>query len=88
MVYQPNAEKFSNYRARRYYTCRMCGDLQDIIDMLGKEDGSECPPLDRELPEEPSDAVKRELKNTVIATQRLILALNDGGLSDQKLKTF
>ena len=77
----------SNYRARRLYAFKHIEALCEIVDELGIEtDKSVLPIPDHEMPPAPSDAVKREIKNQLRATLRLILAHNDGYLSQENIR--
>lgn len=68
--------------------------LRDVIANLGVEDGSQLPPvrdlvaLTGEFNPTPTDDVKRELTNISASLLRLVLVLNDGTMSDEKLRTF
>lgn len=79
--------EYGNYRSRRLYAFRSMSDLERIVDALGIEtDRSVLPLPDTVMPLQPSDAVKREIKNQLRATLRLILAHNDGNLSNEELR--
>jgi hypothetical protein len=79
--------EYGNYRSRRLYAFRAINDLEKIVDDLGVEtDRSVLPLPDVTMPAKPSDAVKREIKNQLRATLRLILAHNDGDLSDAEMR--
>lgn len=76
-----------NYRARRLYAFRHIDALCKIVDDLGVEtDRSVLPIPGHAMPPAPSDAVKREIKNQLRATLRLILAHNDGHLSNENIR--
>lgn len=79
---------FNNYRGRRYYVCRALDDFEKAIDRLGVEDGSVLPIPDREFNVRPSDQVIAELKNQARTLLRMILILNDGRVSADKLNAF
>lgn len=79
---------FNNYRGRRYYACRAIGDLEDVIDKLGIEDGSQLPIPDRQFSPRPSDQVIAELKNHARVLLRMVLIFNDGHVSADKLNGF
>lgn len=78
--------QYGDYRSRRLYAFRAISQLEDIVDNLGLETDPKILPIpDHKMPEAPSDAVKREIKNQLRATLRLILAHNDGHLSNQNM---
>lgn len=77
-----------NYRGRRFLACRAVDTLERVIENLGVEDGSQLPHPDRDFLPPPSDAVRLEVQNAASNLLRLILALNDGGTSRQKLQRF
>jgi hypothetical protein len=77
---------YGNYRSRRLYAFNAINELEKIVDDLGVEaDRSVLPIPDHQMPSPPSDAVKREIKNQLRATLRLILAHNDGYLSHREM---
>lgn len=83
-----DGEMLKNYRGRRYLACTLIGDLGKVIDHLGEEDGTQCPPVDNPLPEAPSARQKDELHNLATVLLRQIIQWNDGGMSPQRLQRF
>lgn len=77
----------SNFRARRLYTYQHVNALCAIVDALGDDDGKHLP-LPEGLPDPPTNAVKREIKNQLMSTLRLILAHNDANLSDAEMRAY
>ncbi len=81
----------NNYRARRMYTYRHIEALCAIVDALGENDPSRLHPIlppEEGLPPTPSDCVKREMKNQLYSTMRLILAHNDGSLAPAEMQRY
>lgn len=79
--------EYGNYRSRRLYAFRAISDLERIVDDLGVEEDSRVLPIPgHHMPPKPSDAVKREIKNQLRSTLRLILAHNDGNLSNEEMR--
>lgn len=85
MASDSNDRMLKNYRGRRYLACSATDTLVRVIENLGVEDGSTLPPPDRDFKSAPSDAVRLEVHNAAANLLRLILALNDGSVSPQKL---
>lgn len=77
-----------NYRGRRYMVCTAIADVRAVIDSLGIEDGSVLPPVDGEFNPVPPKQVRDELNNMATALLRLVLILNDGHVSADKLNAF
>jgi hypothetical protein len=77
----------SNYRGRRIVAFQAAEMLDKVVKNLGVEDGSQLP-LEDGLPPAPSEAVRGELLNGISHLLRLILVLNDGHVSSDKLKRF
>lgn len=87
--YFAKKRELENYRGRRLRACRAAEDLHAVIENLGVEnDPSILPIPDHVMPAAPSDAIKRELQNTVANLLRLILLHNDGRVSGQTLQRF
>ena len=84
---ETEARMLKNWRGRRLLACRAMDQIERIIAHLGVEDGSELPPTDREVPSL-SPVVQQEVQNSASVLLRMILALNDGGCSPQKLPRY
>ncbi len=76
-----------NWRGRRLLACRLVGDLEQVIDHLGDDDGSQLP-LPDGMPAKPTEGVKSELRNSAVNLLRLILLHNDGRVSPDKLNAY
>lgn len=81
-------KSFNNYRGRRLYACCALSDFESAIENLGIEDGSVLPQPDRDFNPRPSEQIRAELKNQARSLLRMILILNDGHVSEQKLNAF
>ncbi len=80
-----NKDMIKNWRGRRLLACEAATTLHRIIDELQADDGKH--PRD-EAPSIPSEALRREMQNTVANLLRTILLHNDGQVSPQTLLRF
>lgn len=76
----------TGWRGRRLLACRAACVLEEVIENLGADDDVD-PPPDRGLPAFQT-AMQHELHNSVSALLRMILLMNDGQVSPQKLRRF
>lgn len=88
LSYDDKQRMLQNYRGRRLMACRAADDLHSIIEKIGVEDGSELPIPGCEHKPAPDRLLIRELQNTTANLLRLILILNDGGVSSQELRRY
>ena len=84
---RPDEPMLRNWRGRRYLACRAIGDLEQVIDHLGHDDGTQLPP-EFGLPAAPTDLLRNEIKNAAAHLLRLVNIHNDGHVSIQTLRSF
>ena len=74
------------WRGRRLLACRATDTLARIIEGLGVDDGSDCPP-ERGIPPI-TEGMRIELHNHAANLLRMILAMNDGSTSGTRLQRW
>lgn len=88
MDYEEEKRLMKNWRGRRLMACRTIDTLQTIIDNLGVEEDPKVLPSVDSKAIVPNESQKREMKNLAAVLLRMILNHNDGGLSNQELRTW
>lgn len=88
MTHEEKNCMLGNFRGRRLLACLAADTLSAVVEAIDRDDGSERPLPGQTLPAPPTEAMRRELDNAVSLVLRLILAVNDGGCSPQRLPRF
>jgi len=74
------------WRGRRLLACRAIDTLDRIIDELGMDDGTDCPP-ENGIPKVP-EGLRVELHNQAAVLLRMVLTMNDGATSGSRLQRW